>query len=169
MNVRQLHTSYVLKEDRVLLRLSTSAQQEYRLWLTRAMTGQCLVFLEQAAVQNEVRQGSGEQALAVARFKQQTLAENARFSTFEGAPHLPLGAQPVLVSGVRIDTLHQRPVLLLQLSASQQLRLPLGEDLAAKLRLLLQRMNEQAGWGLVSAAAPAQLSQPQDGVSRQVH
>ena len=73
MNVRQLHTSYVLKEDRVLLRLLTSAQQEYRLWLTRAMTGQCLASLE------------------------------------------------------------------------------------------------QAGWGLASAATPAQLSQPHDGASRQVH
>ena len=39
MSLRQLNASDVPDEDRVLMRLTTTRGEEYRLWLTRAITG----------------------------------------------------------------------------------------------------------------------------------
>lgn len=148
MSIRQLNASYVVDEDRVMFRFTTAAHEEYRLWLTRAVVGQLLLQLKDAAVQMMVQKGQAHEAKAVAEFKQQALEQNAQFTQFAAVPRLPLGAEPVKVRSVQTSVSNAGAALALALSSGKQLTLPLGDDLVGKLRLLLQRMNETACWAL---------------------
>jgi len=163
MSIRQLSASYVAEEDRVMLRFTTTQHEEYRLWLTRAVVGQLLLQLKGAAVQVLEQKGHVQEAKAVAEFKQQALEQNAQYTQFEAAPRLPLGAEPVLVRSVQAQVQQGASSLVLGLPAGRQLTLALGEDLMGKLRLLLQRMNESARWGL-PLEAPAAVATPSGSV-----
>lgn len=161
MSIRQLSASYVPEEDRVMFRFTTSQHEEYRLWLTRNVVGQLMLQLKAAAVQVLAQQGHVQEAQAVAEFRQQAIEQTAQYTQFESAPRLPLGAEPVLVRSAQVQigagsgSGPAAAALLLGLPAGRQLTLQLGEDLQGKLRLLMQRMNESARWGLPLEASPA--------------
>ena len=50
MSIKQLNATYVADEDRVQFRFTTLADEEFRLWLTRAVTAQILWGSEQLVV-----------------------------------------------------------------------------------------------------------------------
>lgn len=170
MSIRQLNASYVPEEDRVLLRFSTGAHEEYRLWLTRAVVGALMQQAQALAVKTLERNHSVHQAKAVAQFRQQALQQSVSFTQFEGAARLPLGAEPALVKAVQAHINDQGPVLVLQLARGQNLSLRLNDDLVGKLQLLMHKMNEAARWALgspdganTSAAALAPGAKPASG------
>ena len=168
MSIRQLNASYVGEEDRVMFRFTTTQHEEYRLWLTRAVVGQLLLQLKGAAVQALEQKGHVQEAKAVAEFKQQALEQNAQYTRFEAAPRLPLGAEPVLVRAVQAQVQQGASSLMLGLPAGRQLTLALNEELLGKLRLLLQRMNESARWGL-SLEAQALVDAPAAAAPKVLH
>lgn len=148
MSIRQLNANYVPDEDRVMLRFTTDTQEEYRLWLTRAVVGALLQQTQALAVKALEQQHSVHQAKAVAQFKQQALQQTATYTQFEGAARFPLGAEPVLVKSVQAQIREQVPVVVLLLAQGQNLTLRLNEDLVGKLQLLMHRMNDAARWAL---------------------
>lgn len=163
MSIRQLNASYVPEEDRVMLRFTTDTQEEYRLWLTRAVVGTLLEQTQALAVQALEQQGNVHQAKEVAQFKQQALQQSATYTQFEGAARFPLGAEPVLVRTVQAQFRENSSVLVLALARGQNLTLTLSEDLVGKLQLLLQKMSEAGRWALgsseaVYSSAPAQVA-----------
>lgn len=153
MSIRQLNASYVAEEDRVMFRFTTAQNEEYRLWLTRAVVGVLMQQTRALAVKKLAQDHSVQQAKAVAQFKQQALQQGVSFTQFEGAARLPLGAEPVLVKGVQASVQDAVAVLVLQLSRGQSLSLKLGDDLLGKLELLLDKMNDAARWALTSDSA----------------
>ena len=50
MNIHQLSVHHEERQDRLLLRLNTKDQQEFRFWLTRRMTLRLLPAIEKTAV-----------------------------------------------------------------------------------------------------------------------
>jgi hypothetical protein len=50
MNIHQLSVNHDERQDRLLLRLNTQDQQEFRFWLTRRMTLRLMPAIEQSAV-----------------------------------------------------------------------------------------------------------------------
>jgi hypothetical protein len=160
MSIRQLNANYVTEEDRVMLRFTTLANEEYRLWLTRAVVGVLMQQTQTLAVRKLERDHSVQQAKAVAQFKQEVLQQEVSYTRFEGAARLPLGAEPVLVKAVKALVQEKQAVLVLQLAKGQSLTLKLGDDLLGKLQLLLHRMNDAARWVLPSDAAAAASAEP---------
>jgi hypothetical protein len=160
MSIRQLNASYVAEEDRVMLRFTTLANEEYRLWLTRAVVGVLMQQTQALSVKKLERDHSVQQAKAVAQFKQEVLQQEVSYTRFEGAARLPLGAEPVLVKVVKALVQEKQAVLVLQLARGQSLTLKLGDDLLGKLQLLLHRMNESARWVLPTDGAPAGRVEP---------
>ena len=55
MNIHQMSVNYAERDDRLLLRVNTQDGQEFRLWLTRRMTGRLLPHLQACVVQIETR------------------------------------------------------------------------------------------------------------------
>lgn len=155
MSIRQLNANYVPDEDRVMLRFTTDTDDEYRLWLTRAVVGTLLQQTQALAVKTLERQHNVHQAKAVAQFKQQALQQTVSYAQFEGAARFPLGAEPVLVKSVQAQIREQAPVLVMLLARGQNLTLRLNEDLVGKLQLLMHKMNDAAHWALGLAPADA--------------
>jgi len=75
MNIHQMSVSYVEGQDRLMLRVNTPEGQEFRLWLTRRLTGRLLPPLKTCMVQLETRQ---PQVLAADSNAQQMLTELKR-------------------------------------------------------------------------------------------
>lgn len=155
MSIRQVNCTYVPEEDRVMFRFSTGAEelQEYRLWLTRAVLSQLLRHTQVLAVEAVKGNLNVQQAQEVAEFKQEALAQNVKYTQFESAPKLPLGAEPTLVKAVtaKTETVNDSQkiaALVFQLARGQNLTLRMNDDLLGKLQLLFTKMNDTAGWAL---------------------
>lgn len=148
MSIRQLNATYVHEEDRVLMRLTTLGNEEYRLWLTRATVGVLLHQTESLAIHKLARDPHIAHAPVVAKLQQQALAQGVQYAQFESASRLPLGAEPVLVKGVKAALDEATPLLVLQLAGGQNLRLRLSDDVLGKIQLLMQRMDQAARWAL---------------------
>lgn len=166
MSIRQINASYVADEDRVMLRLTTLTNEEYRLWLTRAVVGGLMQQTEALAVKKLTRNHKVQHAQAVAQLQQQVLQQNASFTQFEGASRLPLGADPVLVKAVQTGLQDDVPLLVLQLAKGQNLSLRLSDDLLGKIQLLMHKMNDAARWALRVLPAAGLATQPAMGDER---
>lgn len=167
MSLKQFNASYVAEEDRVLFRVTTASGEEYRLWLTRARVAELLALGAKAAVvklEREQVELLPQQAKAVAEFKQQAVKQSTQFTEFEPANRLPLGAEPLLVRSMKMELQLQEQVLALQLelNAGRVLTLRLNDDMASKLRILLETISEKARWHIhlnaPSIEASAKLS-----------
>ncbi len=105
-----MSVQYDERQDRLAVRVSNQDSQEFRLWLTRAMTLRLLPHLQAAVVQLEARD---PQVMATDTTAQQMLAElkrenflsQADFSTpfASGNKTLPLGETPMLVTDVQLN------------------------------------------------------------------
>ncbi len=75
MNIHQMSVQYDERQDRLAIRVSNQEQQEFRLWLTRAMTLRLLPHLQASVVQLE---SSDPQVMASDTTAQQMLTELKR-------------------------------------------------------------------------------------------
>ncbi|PUE11053.1 hypothetical protein B9Z51_01605 [Limnohabitans sp. T6-5] len=166
MSIRQINASYVADEDRVMLRFTTLANEEYRLWLTRSVVGALMQQTEALAVKKLTSNHKVQQAQAVAQFKQQALQQSAVYTQFEGAARFPLGAEPILVKALQAGLQGEVPMLVLQLARGQNLSLRLSDDLLGKLQLLMHKMNDAARWALHVLPDAAVATQPALGDAR---
>lgn len=156
MGIQQINASYVADEDRVLLRVTTSQEQEYRLWLTRAVVAKFLEVSDKAVVSSLAKQHPLEQAQAIAEFKEDVLSEKENFAhIFKPVDDLPLGPEPKLVIGLNAMVERETCHMGLQLANQQTLTLHLGSDLLLKTKLLLKKISDQAHWFSLYSATHA--------------
>ena len=156
MSIKQLNASYVSAEDRVVMRVTTTDDKEYRLLLTRAKLRELLGLLRMEQLTAVAKEHLTPMAADIAEFKQQFELNNAKFTAFEPASQLPLGDQPLMVRKVDINRQDTKEVLELHL-AGKLLKLPLTEELSRQIVVVLQTIADQARWDL-----PATLPQTAD-------
>lgn len=110
MNIHQMSVNYAERDDRLLLRVNTQDGLEFRLWLTRRMTGRLLPHLQACVVQLETRNPqvmvsdpTAQQMLT--ELKRETFLEKADFKTpfTSETLSLPLGTDPILVTDVQLN------------------------------------------------------------------
>lgn len=167
MSIKQLNATYDALEDRILFRVTSTLGQEYRLWLTRAVTGQIIALAQVGEVKVLEQQHPQEQAAAIASFKQQALEETTQFTDeFESAPELPMGQAPVLVAGFNLTLKGREAATALVLANHQTLTLNIDAEMLSKFKLLLQRIAAHANWGAMPQQAPLAADQdPQAGTA----
>ena len=114
MDIRQVSVTYREEHDRILVRINTAQAEELRLWFTRRLVLGLWPALSKAVVQSgelaaaaQGRPAPGDAAArrAISAFERDAALRKSNFS----APYqavadaaLPLGAEPLLVSEVRI-------------------------------------------------------------------
>lgn len=158
--LRQFNVTYVDVQDRLFLKVSTSADEEYRVWCTRRFTRMLLDKLEEGFEKNlfenaeeksaavpatvpeqarrEVAQMQHKQAVKEESFQQPYEAEPARF---------PLGKDGLLVTTLKYTTLEDGSVAVhLGNSKGRGLSLNLNDQLKHQLYELFLRAAERAGW-----------------------
>lgn len=146
MAIQQINASYIAEEDRLLLRITT-AKEEYRLWLTRAVAAKFLDVSDKLVVDALAKQHPQVQAQAIAEFQEEALAAKENFSqAFKPVDELPLGSAPQLVLGINATVDGEHCLLGLQLGNRRTLTLHLRHDLLVKTKLLLKKIVVQAQW-----------------------
>jgi hypothetical protein len=149
MSIKQLSATYDSKEDRVMFRLTTKDENEFRLWLTRSIVRNILALAKHASVTELEKTHPLAHARDISEFNQQLKNSNATFTDFEPAPNHPLGETPVLVEKAEIKFSPPNAyVLELQLSKAKILKLPLNDELNSQLRLVLEKIAEHAEWNI---------------------
>ena len=150
MNIHQVCVSYINEHDRFLVRINTRGEEEVRLWFTRRLTLGLLPLLEKASSEQISRQSSPlnlatpleeQRQRMLDDFKQEAAAYKGDYQTpyREQAVELPLGAEPLLITEVKMTSL-----------ATGELQLDLLEKLADEVRNLQIKMDAQLTHGLVS-------------------
>ncbi len=152
MQIRQLQIANDHLQDRLLLRVATQADEEYRLWLTRRFLRELWPHLagligRQTAPQPVV----GEMPpIEAASFEQTFADKNVTY---------PLGSTPLLTSEVKCDTLNDGTYsLIFREGRERSFQLGLTGDLLQALCAMLRAGAEQARWNLAldySTAASA--------------
>jgi len=159
MNIHQMSVNYAERDDRLLLRVNTQDGQEFRMWLTRRMTGRLLPHLQACVVQIEtcnlqvmVSDPTAQQMLTA--LQRETFLEKADFKTpfASEAPALPLGTDPILVTDVQLNV-HTSGTLNVvfqdtsgDYTTGRSCQLALQASLLHGLLHLLQQALQKANW-----------------------
>jgi hypothetical protein len=158
--LRQINVSYVDIQDRLLLKVSTSEDEEFRVWCTRRFTQLLLSRLEDA-FQSEFTAEAPQTVPESARKEvahmqhQQAVKEESFERPYEAEPStFPLGEEGLLVSTLKYKVLPDDSAQMhLGDSAGKGLTLNLDENLKHQLYELFERAAGKANWFGVSLSA----------------
>ena len=167
MIIQKLNGAFIADQDRVLLRISSSNQEELRFWLTRRTCMDFLISTQAISVksienQQEIPLSS---AKAVDQFNQEVLAERINYQApFEASNKLPLGHEPVLVKQIEclpaLGAQENSIRIHLLLHPSKVISSQLNSLKLNAFRLLIERLMKEANWdGLTEK--PAQVAELQ--------
>lgn len=155
--LQQFNASYNPMHDRVLLRLRTSDNAEYRFWITRRFMSLLWPILMKMADGFSARKSDDPLARStLAEMAHGDAVGQADFSTqYQDGDSFPLGAEPVLLAKISVKPMgasSQTVVLLPQ--DGQGINLDLDEKLVHILARLLQQAAVAAEWGLKLDISP---------------
>jgi hypothetical protein len=167
MNIHQLSVHHDERQDRLLLRLNTQDQQEFRFWLTRRMTLRLMPAIQQSAVRLEAAQPGVAATDApsqhlLTELKRDAFLKKADFATpFDNhATQWPLGAEPLLITDAHLTI---QPNGALEISfedksgpaQARTCQLHLQISLMHGMVHLIQQAIEKAEWGSLGSSAKA--------------
>lgn len=163
--LEQFSASYDAEQDRLLLRIRSSDDAEFRLWLTRRYLALLWPILMKIAEDFSARKTTDP-------LTRNTLAElahgqavgNANFaSQYKEGSQFPLGEQPILLARINVKPLQgNTQTLTLLPQQGQGINLALDERLVHVLARLLQQAATAAEWGLKLdvSVTPGTTSEP---------
>lgn len=151
--LHQLTVQYVRDEDRMLLRMGTTAKVEVRVWLTRRLVLELWRLLAQAvATTAEVQAqslGTVKRAMVALRHQEAVMESDFAQPHREGDQVHPASQAPLLVTGVERGPWRDGFFLLtLHTRAGADMHLNLNESTAHALSHLLAKATNRAGWSL---------------------
>jgi len=152
MQIRQLQVACDQVQDRLLLRISSQDDEEYRIWLTRRFLRELWPHLSRLAGKQVVATPIVGETPAdeAVNFDQAFSEENATF---------PLGSTPLLSSELKVDTLSDGTFnLTFREGRERSFQLAVNADLLHTLCAMLRAGAEHAQWNLALDGAPATAS-----------
>lgn len=155
-SISQLQMVYNAEEDRILFRVNTTAQHQFRFWVTRRYAILMLKVLKEHIESDPdvSMQGTPEGKEAVKSFKQEKAIQSANFKEqfVEDANELPLGQDiPVafrLSYNLKEGILH----LGIQPKEGQGINMAINQELNTSLTQLLLGAARKGEWSLGNAA-----------------
>lgn len=162
--LRQLQLRYEAVEDRLLLRVSTQQDQEFRLWLTRRYCALLLAVLDKhQTLDPEVAERPTEEARrAVQRFKEEAAETRANFGgDFDEPAQRPLGEAPMLAYRLTYRAGEDQLQLTFSPQSGQGITFTLDRQLSLNLHTMLAKTIRSADWRLLPAEEPG-MARPEE-------
>lgn len=143
--LHQLNISYIPKEDRLLLKISTKDNDEYRLWLTRRY---CILLIK--LFNEEIDKYGGEPAVAASDEAKKMYKDGAFEKAYEAENYsFPLGEDGVLAFRInKADGSNGNISLGLLPEDGKGITLNLNKTLIYMFNNILMQGVQQAGWNL---------------------
>jgi len=167
MQIHQIQMSYDKLQDRILLRVSTKVQAEFRFWLTRRYAKLLWEMLMKMLERDPGTAMYQEEKLrrAMVGFQHQNAVEGGEFSKQyeDNATALPLGVEPVLLSRItaKADATAGNQVLCLHPEQGQGIDLAVNASLLHMIAKLLSDAVAQTDWNLKFVVDPDVVVPPQ--------
>lgn len=149
--ISQIQMRYAPDEDRVLLRLNTTAGEEFRFWITRRYTALLAkaIAAHRASDPDVGTQLSDQDRQVVEQFKQEAADAQANFSEgFQASESYPLGAEPILAHKLTFKVEAGKLALTMEPKEGQGISISLDHQLNFSFTKLLQQAAATAEWGL---------------------
>lgn len=176
MNIHQMSVRYDQEQDRILVSLNTTADEELRFWLTRRLMDRLWPTLNTLVIQHFSVPGDAQtdgyvdldaldddSKALLAQAQHEASLQGADFETpyKSGAMHQPLGLQPLLVTKIDLTVGKSRQLRLRVTEALQdganprEFQMELKTELTFGLMQLLKQAMARADWGITLASASA--------------
>lgn len=167
MHIRQLQIAHDTLQDRLLLRIATQGDDEFRVWLTRRFVRDLWPYLAKGTDKLAAPPASVPAAAPAAK----GIVEGSFAVPFkEDTATYPLGLTPLLPSEIKVDTLADGTIqLTFREGRERRFVLPLGTDLIDVLCAMLRAAVAQAEWSLALDAAPPGNFEPATPRISQLH
>ena len=154
MRLHQIKIDYVAEQDRLLMQLATSNEQEVRMWLTRRfvkLLWPLMVKLAEEASPRIRTQADPEARKALLSLEHEEAMARADFSKpyDDSVRAMPLGEEPLLLA--RIQTAHDssgQPVVAMHPAEGQGVTLTFDSVLLHSLCRLLQAAVAKSDWDM---------------------
>jgi len=152
-SLQQMQISFSPEHDRLLLRIKSSDNSEFRLWLTRRFVAMAWPSLVGLLVSNPAvtSQPSREAQQAVLEFEHENAVNQADFDQpyEEKIEALPLGKEPMLVSQMSIQrSKDDKHTVIFKPAKGQGVNLNMGNDLIHSFCKLLSDAVDKTDWNL---------------------
>lgn len=153
-SINQIQIAYSAEEDRILFRVNSTDQKEFRFWLTRRFTMLLMrVLAEHRSRDPDVVTQQSEQAReAVQSFKQEQAVAGADFKqqfAQEGNEY-PLGSNIVLAHKITYRIEGTNLHVSMQPKDGQGINMVINQDINATVSRLLGTAIGQAAWGIAT-------------------
>lgn len=149
--IQQLQMSYSAEEDRVLLRINTTDQEEFRFWLTRRY---CQLIIQALNAHRSADPDVSAQATPVARqaveeFKQEAAISQGNFDqAFQEASSFPFGEAPALAQKLKYKVDSGLLALTIEPGSGNGITIKLDSKLNYNVAKLLQGAISAGEWPL---------------------
>ncbi|MBU3557634.1 hypothetical protein ICN18_08325 [Polynucleobacter sp. Ross1-W9] len=161
MTIQQFNANYLVHDDRLLFRINTINDEEYRFWFTRRVTVFILTATRHLLSKNLEKQHTPEAAKEIVQFGQEAAkvgqtGSDGKLSAlpFKPASIYPVGTDPILVMDVKCSMAKEgaEDVLLLDLMlpAGGALNLKMAGNTLHAMCALLTQLAEHAQWLLAA-------------------
>lgn len=148
--ISQMQVLYDPSEDRILFRLNTTSQEQFRFWFTRRYTVLLLQVLKQHLESDPdvSLQGTPEAKEAVKSFKQEKAVQSANFSQSfkEDANDLPLGQRALLAYRLSYSVKGTILNLSLQPRQGQGITMAINQEINVSFSQLLINAANKGEW-----------------------
>ncbi len=162
--LEQFSASYDAAQDRLLLRIRSSDDAEFRFWITRRYLALLWPLLMKMADDFSARKTSDPLTRnTLAELAHGEAVNKADFgSAYRDGSTYPLGEEPILLGRVTVKPLQgNTQTLTLLPQEGQGINLDLDEKLVHVLARLLQQAATTAEWGLTLEVAPGTGATPE--------
>jgi hypothetical protein len=151
----QLNGTYFPEEDRLMLKIRTKDDAEYRLWLTRLITQKILAVIEKISIKS-IEASTKHKALSknVVETMDEMRQKNIERQTdltqkYQTTANLPLGAEPILITNATFTIFQNTKVTMkFVLKLKDPIQFEFNMMTLAKVRVLLTRLCEKGKWNL---------------------
>lgn len=162
MTIKQFNASYLIPDDRLLFRISTVDDSEYRFWMTRRVVLFILAATNHLLYKKLEERHTPEAAIEMMKFGQevatagQTDAEGKLIEIpYQAANKYPIGVDPILVMDVKCeiakDGIDNVLMLDLILPAGGIMNLKMAGNTLHSMCALLSQLAEHASWGAIGS------------------
>ena len=169
-NISQIQIKFVATEDRLLLRVSSSEQQEFRFWLTARLVKMLYPALYEALSKTSTlaTTSTPNAKREVVAFEHQQAVAKTDFKTDfkEVKQSFPLGEQPILVTKCQLRPVNEgNTILALAPEKGQGIDINLSSDLMHSFTKLLVDAAKIAEWKIDAKTLSNPLEQSGDNIT----
>lgn len=163
--LHQMTMSFSRQEDRLLLKVSTTAKTEIHLWLTRRFTLVLWKALMQAVEKNpDIRpdlEPKAKEAVKAMQHQETVKAVDLSQKHDVKKQNKPMTEKPLLVVGGKVDFDGRMVRLLFNTDDGREINMALNKELLHALCHLMMRLSTTAEWGLDLTVGDSNVVMPE--------